>query len=267
MTVMNSQSLGGKVTRGVRQAGDHPVIEAGARLGYLVNGVLHLILGWLFLKLAFGDAGASADQSGALTTIGTSTLGKVLLIVMLAGFALLAVWQVVEAIGGSETGKRVKAAAKAVMYFALAFAIFGFLRGTGSSSAGQSVDFTAKLMSAPMGRLLVGAVGLGVIVVAVYHVYKGIAKKFLEDLKDNPGRPAEVAGQVGYIAKGIALGLVGSLFVTAALRNNPGEASGMDGGMRQLLELPFGKWLLVAVAIGFILFAGYYAVRARHAKV
>lgn len=278
---MDGKDVGGGVSRGARQvsrgarqftrqarhAGDHPVIEWGARLGYLVNGLLHLVIGWLALRIAFGNSGASADQSGVFSTLGTSTLGRTLLVVMLVGFGLLAIWQVIEAIGIGDTGKRVKAAAKGVLYFALAFAVLGFLRGTGSSSSGQSVDFTARLMEAPAGRLLVGAVGLAVIAVGGYHVYKGIAKKFLEDLRDDPGRPAEVAGTVGYVAKGVALGLIGMLFCLAALRNDPGQANGLDGGLRQLLEFPFGRLLLVAVAAGFVLFAFYCAARARHAKV
>ena len=49
-----------------RRAGDHPALETAARIGYAVNGVLHIIIGAIALRLAFGAKGASADQSGAL---------------------------------------------------------------------------------------------------------------------------------------------------------------------------------------------------------
>jgi hypothetical protein len=255
------------VTSAARRAGDHPVIEAGARLGYAVNGLMHLLIAWLGVQRALGSGGGSADQSGALATLAGNGLGKVLLIVAVAGFALLALWQVAEALGRGDAGDRIKAGSKAVLYAALAFSALSFLRGSGKASGAQTQDFTVQLMAKPMGRALVAALGLVVVGVAVYHVVKGARKKFLDDLREHPGRWAVIAGQVGYIAKGAALLIVGGMFVVAGLQNNAAETTGLDGALRSLLELPYGKALLIAVSVGFAAYAVYSFARSRYAEV
>lgn len=254
-----------------QRAADHPVVENGARVGFAVNGVLHLLIAWIALRVAFGGGG-SADQSGALSTLASNTGGQVILWLGVAGFALLAVWQLVEAIigaHGAEASDRVKAISKCVVYAALAFSAFKFATGSGSSgqSKQQSTDFTQTLMDAPAGRVLVGIVGLGVLGVGGYHVYKGAKKKFLEDLVQHPGQWAVYAGQAGYIAKGIALAVVGLLFLVAAFKKSPGEATGLDGALHALREQPFGTVLLTVVALGLAAYGIYSFARARYAKV
>ncbi|MEO7131605.1 MAG: DUF1206 domain-containing protein, partial [Dermatophilaceae bacterium] len=237
-----------EVQEGARAAKDHDALEGAARVGYAVNGVLHLLIGWIALQLAWFGSGKSADQSGALTSLASNGFGKVILWIGVVGFLGLAVWQIAEAIGGSrKASDRVKAVSKAVVYLVLTFSAFTFASGGSSSSKQQSSDATATLMSKPFGAALVGIVGLVVIGVGVYHVVKGWKRLFLQDLKSNPGEGVVTLGRFGYIAKGIALVVLGGLFGIAALRNDPKEATGLDGALRTLLEAPFGKVLLTVV--------------------
>src|SRR5215217_1430762 len=241
-----------------QRAGDHPALETAARIGYAVNGVLHILIGAIALRLAFGSKEASADQSGALGSLADNTFGMITLWVAVIAWLGLAIWQVTEAISGVfETSDRVKAAVKAVVYLVLSWTAFRFATGGESSSKSQSTDFTASLMKQPAGQWLVAAVGLVVIGVGVYHVVKGWKKKFLLDLETHPSEWIVKAGRVGYIAKGIALAIVGGLFVLAAVRHKPSEASGLDGALRNLLGAPGGPVLLGLVAIGFIAFGVY----------
>ena len=53
-----------------------------------------------------------------------------------------------------------------------------------------------------------------------------------------------VAGRYGYAAKGLALVLVGVLFVLAAWHASAQEARGLDGALRTLLQAPGGQVLL-----------------------
>ena len=256
------------VARGAaRKAGDHPVIEWGARLGYAASGVLHLVLAWITAQVALGGASQQASQSGALATLAHQSFGQFLLWVLAVGFALLALWQVTELVVQREAFDKAKAAGKAVMYAALAWTALTFALGGHTSSNKQTKDFTRTLMEAPAGRLLVGAVGVGIIGVALYHVYKGWKKKFLEDLQEHPGRWAVVAGRVGYIGKGIALAAVGVLFIVAAVQHQAGEVTGLDGALKSLRDLPAGVVILIGVALGFAAYGVYSFARARYAKV
>ena len=80
--------------------------------------------------------------------------------------------------------------------------------------------------------------------IAGYHVYKGWTKKFLEDLREHPGDWAVTAGRIGYIAKGIALVIVGFFFLVAAWQADPDKAQGLDGALKTLKDAPFGPFLL-----------------------
>jgi hypothetical protein len=251
-----------------QRAGDHPALETTARIGYAVNGVLHIMIGAIALRLAFGAKGTSADQSGALGSLADNPFGLITLWIAVIAWLGLGIWQVTEAIsGGWETSDRLKSAAKAVVYFVLSWTAFRFATGGGSSSKKQSTDFTASLMEKPAGQWLVAAVGLAIVGVGVYHVVKGWRKTFLRDLETHPSEWIVKAGRIGYIAKGIALGIVGGLFILAAVRHKPSEAGGLDGALRNLLGAPGGPVLLALVALGLIAFGVYSFGRARHADV
>jgi succinate dehydrogenase/fumarate reductase cytochrome b subunit len=253
--------------------------EVAARFGYAVSGVLHALIGLLALRLAFGDASKEADQSGALQTVAQTPFGAVVLWFAVVAFAALGAWQAAIALrrspsgssSGSSKGDRAKAAGRAVVYLALAVTSYAFATGGGSSSDQQTTDTTAKLMQAPGGRLLVGAVGVAIVVVGVYHVVKGLRQKFLRDLRSLPsgttGTAVRWAGMVGYVAKGVALAIVGVLFVLAAQHANPQEAGGIDTALRTLEQQPAGDVLLVLVALGLIAFGVYSFVRARFGRV
>lgn len=249
------------------QAGDHPVVEWGARLGYAASGVLHLLLAWLTVQIAVGSADQQASQSGALSAVAQQSFGMVLLWVLGVGFSLLAVWQVTEVVTGREAFDKAKAGGKAIMYAVLAWTTFTFALGGRTSSNKQTHDFTKSLMDAPAGRVLVGLIGLGILGVAGYHVYKGWKKKFLGDLQEHPGHWAVVSAQVGYIGKGIALAAVGILFIAAAIQQHIGKTTGLDGALKSLRDLPAGPVILIGIALGLAAYGVYSFARARYAKV
>lgn len=246
--------------------------EVAARSGYAVSGVLHLILGFIIAKIGFGSGG-KADQSSALSSIGDAPLGTVLLWVSVVAFVALGAWQLADAFrNGNKAMDRVKSVGKTVLYGALAFSTASIALGSGGSNGdSKSEGFASSLMSAPAGRVLVGAVGLGIIAGAGYHVYKGWTKKFLEDLKATHGQQLSKAvrtvGTVGYIAKGVALGVVGVLFTYAAITADPDKAKGIDGAVETLLGAPGGQILVILVGIGFAAYGLYSFARARYAKM
>jgi hypothetical protein len=258
-----------EVTSAARRAGDSPVVEWGARLGYAVLGVIHLIIAWIALKLAWGiGGGADADASGALATMASSDTGPFLLWLTVLGFLMLTVWQVAEAaVHQREAADRAKAGAKAVMYAFFAWTAFRVTQGAGGSSEQQTKDFTAGLMGNPAGRALVGLIGLVVLGVAGYHVYKGWTSKFLEDLREHPGHWAVVAGRVGYVAKGVALFIVGFFFLVAAWQSDADKAQGLDGALKTVKDMALGPFLLTLVAAGIAAYGVYSFARSRYARV
>ena len=244
---------------------DNPVVDAGARAGYAANGLLHLLIAWLALQVAFGSGGAKADPSGAMAVVAGTPVGMVVLIAVVVAFVLLAVWQFAESVRG-RGADRIKAVAKAVTYLVLAWGAVSFLRGLGGSGSAQATDLTSALMALPFGVILVGAVGAAVVGIGGYHIYKGWAEKFRSDLASTPSRFVIIAGRVGYIAKGVALIAVGGGLISAAMQHRPSQSQGLDGALHNMVTLPLGQALVAVVAVGFAAYGLYSFSRARRAR-
>lgn len=278
---MSVQGAAGSAMRGARQAGESDGLEHLARVGLIAFGVVHLLVAWLAVQLAWGGGGESADQSGAMRTLAESPLGTPLLWVIAVGLIALAVWQAAEVLrwrsGWSGSGKaRTKALrksgnalVKAAVYITLAVLAIGFATGSGKSSSQQQQETTAGVFGWPGGQFLVGAAGLVLIGVGGWHIRKGINKHFLKQIDTSDASPSAVRlvtrlGQVGFPGKGIALALVGGLLVYAAITFDPSKAQGLDGALHTILEAPFGQILLTLVAIGIAAFGAFCLVRARY---
>jgi hypothetical protein len=109
------------------QAGDSTSLELVARAGLIAYGVVHLLIGWLAVQIAWSASGSkSADTSGALKTVADQPFGKILLWLVAVGLVALALWQASEAIwgyrnreGAKRIRKQVTSGAMAVIYAAL----------------------------------------------------------------------------------------------------------------------------------------------------
>ena len=246
--------------------------EFAARAGYAVSGLLHIVVGVLMFRMATGGGGEEADQTAALSSIGESTFGGIVLWGAVVAFIALGAWQAADAVRGSDTKDRAKAAGKAGVYLALAVTSWSVATGSdGEDGDSRAQSFATTLMEAPAGRAIVGAVGIGILVTGAFHVWKGWTQKFLQDLRSPSGskvsRAATVTGTAGYIAKGVALGVVGVLFTYAAISADPDQAQGIDGAIKSLLDAPAGPLLVILVGLGFVAYGVYSFARARYARM
>lgn len=246
-----------------RDGDDHPWVRTAARLGMVAYGVVNLLIGWLALQLALGDQSGSASSSGALHELAQQPLGAVLVWAVAVGMLLLVVWRVIEVVTDHEWG----AGVKAVIYAAIGISAVNVAVGNGSK--GGTDSWTRSLMDMPGGQLLVGAVGLVVIGYGAYQVYKGWTEQFRDDLEaqgqtGDTGRAYLLLGKVGYIAKGIAIGIVGGLFTWAALEHSAKKSGGLDVALQTVLEAPAGPFLLGAIAVGIICYGVFSLARAKH---
>jgi hypothetical protein len=262
------------------QAGDSASLEGLARVGLIAYGVVYLLIGWLALQIAWGaSASKSADTSGALRTLADQPFGKILLWLVALGLVALALWQASEAIWGyrnRQAAKRIPkqatSGAKAVIYAALGVSAALVALGSGSSSSQSQQHATSGVLAWPGGRVIVVVAGLIIIGVGVAEVVKGVKKSFAEQIDTSSLSPAAregVArlGQVGYIAKGVAFGVVGGLLSYATLTFDRQQAQGLDGALQTILAQPFGKFLLTAVALGFVAFGLFAMLQARYRQM
>jgi hypothetical protein len=258
----------GRTAQQAEQAETSRPMQIIGRLGMSGYGVVHLLLAWLAVQTAFGGGG-EADQKGAVSTIAAQPFGAVLLwilAVLLIGFG---VWQLLAAVVGyrwmqdkkQRLRRRLGVAGRGVVVLALAaFAIRLTVGSGGSSGDQQEQDATAAVLGLPAGPALVVAVAVVILIAAGVLIHRGASRRFLEDLDTSRLPASEIVqflGVVGYIAKGVAYGVIGVLTAIAAITADPQRTGGLDTALHTLAGQPFGVVLLTAVAAGFAAFGLY----------
>jgi uncharacterized membrane protein YidH (DUF202 family) len=258
---------------------DSRAVEIGARVGLACYGVTHLLIAWLALQIAFGGGGGEqANQKGAFQQLTDNTFGKILLWIIVVGFIAVGLWRLGQAIWGyryvsdkkKQLRKRGTSAFKAVVFFTLTVLAVRTAIGSGGGGNGQQ-QATAGVLGLPGGQWIVGLVGLGIIVAGGSKIYAGWKKKFEDDMNmpsDQKTRQAvERTGQIGYIAKGVSIAVIGVLVVIAAIQFDPAKAAGLDAALRSLAQTPLGPWLLVVVALGLAAYGVFCWFDAKYHRV
>jgi hypothetical protein len=241
-----------------------PAVRVLARVGLAAIGVLHILIGVIALAVAFGSGG-DADQSGALQAVVAVPGGMFVLWAVIVGLIFLALWQILQAITAHKRGEKMTEIAKCVVYAALAGIAISIASGGRSDASNSEKSMSAKLLGMPGGVFLLAAIGLAVVAVGVVFVVNGVTHRFERDLRLPPNRWATVTttlGRVGYVAKGVALVIVGGLIVFGAIASDPQKAGGLDGSLKALTQVPFGVFLLVLIALGLIAYGVFWCVRA-----
>lgn len=260
------------------QAGNSASLELLARAGLIAYGVVHLLIGWLVLQIAWSASERNADTSGALTTLAAQPFGKAALWLVAVGLVALALWQVSEMVWGyrnQEGGKRLlkqaKSGVRALVYGALGVSAASAAMGSSSSSSQSQRQATAGVLDLPGGRALVVIAGLLIVAAGVAHVVKALKRSFLDDFDSaslNPAARRTVMrlGEGGYLAKGVALGMIGGLLTYATLTLDR-QRTGLDGAMHTIVQQPLGKFMLTAVAAGFVAFGLFSILQSRYRRM
>lgn len=256
----------------LEDAADSRTFEVCARIGYSANGLLHFVVGVIAVSVAAGARG-DIERSGALEALADLPGGYILLWTSFLGAAALAVFQLSEAAlrwkhrdKKEKVMKRLKAGFKATAYAAVSVSFGVYALGGETDSSAQARKLTADLLAAPLGAALLIAVGVGIIAIGCYHLFKGATQGYRKDLGTLPQGPRgaviHILGSVGYLAKGFALAVVGALIIVAAVTASPEDSTGLDGALKALQGQFLGTVALSIVAIGLVCYGLYSIIRA-----
>lgn len=248
----------------VQRAAYSPTVEALARLGYGVRGVLYILIGILALKLVIGSRGQSPSPQGALTTLAQQPAGKTLLWIMVIGLFGYALWSLIKALFNPlhrKASARFGYFVSAVAYSFLAWTAYGLIKGQAASS-GTQTQMIAKVMGMTGGRLLVIVLGLIIFLVGLRFIIRAIRNTFERDIQmyaltNDERRIITTAGRYGTFARGVVFAIIGALIMWGGYTYNSGQSVGIDAALLWLLKQPFGTWLVVIVAVGLIAFGIY----------
>jgi hypothetical protein len=258
-----------------RRAEQSDWLDRAARLGLVAYGLVHVVIGWLAVQLALGDRSEQASGNGAIRELAQQPLGLVIVWLVAIGMFLLMVWRLAKAgvghrddEGFTRTRRRFTSAGRAGLYGYLSWAAMSVAAGWGSGGGGTD-STTAKVMDMSGGQLLVGAIGVGIGLIGAALVRRSWTDRFAKEMdsKGLSGASGTVylwLGKVGCVAKGIAYGIVGGLFVYAAATHEPRRSGGLDQALAEVLRQPLGPYLLAAIALGITAYGLFCFAQARY---
>lgn len=266
--------------RVAREAARSTPLRFLARAGYVANGLVHLLIGGIAVIVAFGGKGTT-DQSGALMAIAGVPFGFVLLWFIAITLWALGAWQLVEGILvradsddapglAGKWGRRIGAWGQCVIFTALGLIAASVALGARVDTEQAAEDASRGLLSIPGGPVVLFLLGVGIGVGGIAFIVMGVRRSFRDKIdipEHGVGRGIAGLGVIGFVAKGVALVIVGILLIVASLRSDADAAGGLDGALQALLDLAYGPLLVAVVGVGFLAYGVFCLFRARFARL
>ncbi|MEM8504820.1 MAG: DUF1206 domain-containing protein [Cyanobacteria bacterium P01_D01_bin.1] len=262
---------------------DYPVekwIARYARFGYGAKGVIYGGTGLLAL-LEASDIIDSGDMgsTGVLRTIAAQPLGKILATIIAFSLMGYVVWRFIQAFldpehngtDFSDIVRRVGYACSGLVYASIAYSVVEILTETPDRGDRRIEDWAYEIMVRPLGRVLVGAVGLLFFGIGCYYFYRAIKAEFRKRFKrhqmsDVAKTWASVVGRIGIAARGVVYVLIGVYAVGAAWQFEPELIKTTQEALALFDDNRTDEWILAVLGIGFIAYAihmGFQAVYRR----
>lgn len=235
------------------------------RFGYATRGVIFTLIGLLSLKVALGWGGATQGSQGAMQEIGRQPFGRLLLILTTVGLAGYVVWRFTQAIfdpgfessGAQRFLRRAAFAISGLIYALLAFTAAQLALGAKTWTERTRQEWTAWLLSFPLGDWVVGFIGAAITGAGLHALYRGSTAQFMqlyqaEKMNQMQQRLVRYVGTIGLSALGLTLLLIGGLLIQGARQLDASKATDIGGALHVLAIQEHGPYLLGAAALGFI---------------
>ena len=256
------------------------MLEPFARLGYASKAVIYGIVGLLAILTAANRGGAITNTRGALRVVLTQPFGQLLLLVVAIGLCGYAVWRVLDALadpdrdGANPSGliTRIGNFCRGLVYGALGLEAIRLLRGLRRPNDDEAEFWAARILTWPLGEVLVGAVGVILALYGVSEILQGVrgthdAKLDWSAIPSTVRSPVQMVSRFGVAIRGGLLATIGVFLVRAALNHDPQQAAGTRESFVRLGGIIEGRWWLALVAAGIVAYAVDQAVHARCRRI
>jgi hypothetical protein len=241
-------------------------LELLERLGYIVRGVLYVVMGVLALRIALAKPdGQAVGLTGSVVVLVSNEFGRLLLLVIVIGLAAYSIWGLVRASfdplhrGSDPSGylERLGFITSAVSYATIAVFSLKILVGTGNATTDSTRKMISSILDHPEGgwvTVVIGLIALGIGLGQFVESYRAAFKRDLKGAEMNEMvRNVVIAlGRFGMFARGVIFVIVGWFILQAGLHHDPNKVQGFDGAFLYLLTKPFGHVVLGVVALGIV---------------
>ncbi len=254
-------------------------IKKLARFGMFAKGAVYVLLGGLTTLAAFNMGGQKAGKSDALKFLYEQPFGKILLGLLAIGLIGYVIWRFVQAFRDPENKGDDKKAIAARIGYGFSGLFYGFLAfeavqilmqgGSSGGGGGKRQELVGQLLSQPFGQILVGIIAVVILGKAIFQFYRAYSGSFAKrvketDLDHKVKETLQKVGVAGYTARGVVAGIIGFLFLKAAIQSDPNQAQGTEGAFSFLQSSSYGPYLLAIVAIGLVCYGVFMFVKARY---
>lgn len=246
------------------------------RLGYVVEGLVYIVVGLLATEAAIGAGGRITDIKGAFQAIGRAPFGMLALLFVIAGLFGYAGWRIVSTItdaerrGDQPTPKLLRIAdfVEGLVYCSFGIWVAKYVARGYADSSDQTPHVTNRLLQLPAGRWVVIAAGLVMLSYAIYQFYSAFARKYLERLDLNAAGRArpwiERLGGFGVGARAAVFTMIALLMIRAGIDFDPTRAGGIEKSLVVIASQPAGSIMFTLVATGLIAYGILQIVTARY---
>ena len=252
-----------------------------ARAGFLVKGVLYLVVGVLALQVAGRFGGRVTGVRGALTTVLAQPFGHTLLLVAAVGLFGYAAWRVVQGLvdpghlGHTWRGLAIRASfiGRGIVHALLGYQAFRLYRGLSASGTSERA-VAAEVFQWPLGDWLVVLAGLGLIALAAQQIYAAVTGRLEADfdidaMRREAGEWVVGFSRFGVAARAIVFALLGWGIAVAGWFRDASEVGSTASSMQTIAAQPGGqgRWVLAVTAAGFVAYGVYQILHARYMHI
>ena len=257
-------------------------LEALARTGLLSRGIVYGLVGLLAMRTAL-TAAQSASGADALRMILQAPLGRILLALIALGLLAYSLWRLAqgwfdtENKGDGVIGIVIRIGFAIAGLANLAIALAAGIIAWGGAATGESDGWDRQqaaqtVLSFPGGWIVIVGLGIVFIGIAIGHFVMAYKAMFMKDFEYTEMSQWErdwvkPIGQAGLTARGVVFALIGLFAVIAGWQQASGKVKGLGEAFTILASQPFGQFLLMAVALGFIAYGIFSIACARYRHI
>jgi Domain of Unknown Function (DUF1206) len=252
-----------------------------AHAGYVSEGLLYLLIGTFGLVATLTSRHPNGTQ-GVFIRLSLTAPGELLLAVVALGLGSFVTWQLLRAFRDPEQrgdrerrfrplirlGYLFSAALASILVIEAMRILFGFGGKAGGERAQK--EWIARAFEVPLGRYVVGTVGIGIFLYGLYQCYRAVTRSrdSTVDLTRARLRPViDVLGIFGLLSRGVMFALIGGYLSGAAWWHHPQYAVGVAGALGALRQQSYGGWTLGTVAAGLMSYGLWQIVKEPYRRL
>ncbi len=248
--------------------------------GYTAKGIVYVLIGGAALTTLIGiSMDATNGPRAVIDWLGDNSFGTVILLLIGAGLLSYCAWRWYKAVqdteheGHNASGmiKRIAWAVSGTSYGALAVFAFrsAFAAGGGEGDTKRSV--IAELLQLSWGSYAVGLIGLVILGVGIYQIYRAVTNKHMKNVAEwhlsaDQEQAFRNAGRIGLTARAVVFGLIAYFLYRAATLEDASQFRGISGSL-EYLEQGWGNVTLALIGAGLLAYGFFMFVRARYERV